>query len=88
MQFAKRTAAKFRSMDLTSQSLNRITNKLSDNKKMSKDWPGPQQDILADLKEASLEGGNSISLSPQRSAMPDLNSTPGTKIQTLKKSRI
>jgi len=28
--------------------------------------------MLADLKEASLEGGNSISLSPQRSMMPDL----------------
>jgi hypothetical protein len=28
--FSKRSAAKFRSMDLTSQSLNRINNKLTD----------------------------------------------------------
>jgi len=42
-----------------------------------------KQEILSDLQEASKEG-NSISLSPQRSLLPDMNPTPGSKIQTLK----
>lgn len=39
---------------------------------MGKEWGKKHQEMLADLKEASLEGGNSISLSPQRSMLPDL----------------
>ncbi len=94
--FSKRTTAKFRSMDLTSQSLNRINCKMQVDKsgqdgtggRNDKEWGKKQQEMLADLKEASLEGVNSISLSPQRSIMPDLNPNLANKIQTLKKSRI
>jgi hypothetical protein len=97
--FSKRTTAKFRSMDFTSQSLGRINSKISseginskhlyqDHNNINKEWGKQHQDVLADLKEASLEGGNSISLSPQRTMIPDLTPNPGNKIQTLKKSRI
>lgn len=55
---------------------------------MGKEWGKKHQEMLADLKEASLEGGNSISLSPQRSMLPDLTPNQANKIQTLKKSRI
>lgn len=43
---------------------------------------------MADLKEASMEGGNSISLSPFRSHLPETQPPPMSKIQTLKKAKV
>ena len=73
-------------MNAKAKEENQLTKKKSNKILESKDWK--EQEMLADLKEASMEGGNSISLSPQRSCLPDLNPTPGNKLQTLKKAKV
>jgi len=53
----------------------------------TKGWQ-KQIEVMSDLKEASREGGNSISLSPQRSHQVQEQDIPSGKMQNLKKSTI
>lgn len=46
-----------------------------------------EREELSDLKEASKEG-NSISMSPQRSGIPDMKPFPGNKMMSLKKTNV
>jgi hypothetical protein len=58
----------------------------NDKPKQSKFKEAPQpvdskyHEVMSDLNEASMEGGNSISLSPMRSHLPGTQAPPITKI--------
>jgi hypothetical protein len=85
----KRSTSKFRSMDLTNPNLTKIGQIASENASkpgLSKYQEAPHpvdsknQEVLSDLREASMEGGNSISLSPMRSHLPGIQAPPMNKI--------
>ena len=78
----KRQSTKFRSMDITKSALNRAASlnneePLIQNPKNQDELS--KQEMLSDLKEASKEG-NSISLSPPRSVVPEIKPNTGQKI--------
>lgn len=82
-------SAKFRSLDISNYITDRVGHMRSEERPpmkvedKAKYWQ--QQEMLTDLKEASKEGGNSISLSPQRNVLPGI--AKNQKIPTLKKSK-
>jgi len=82
----KKQAAKFRSMDFSSSGAHSVSRTGSASKAhlnrgvrskgtgLLEETPDLKtQEVLSDLQEASREGGNSISLSPQRTQLIDAN---------------